>query len=100
MPRDVVLYQLLSLDGVAEEPGDWMSDSGPEVFANLARSIESQVEPFASFISGVRKHVVTSSEPAEQWANSTLVTAPVEGYVEALKNEPGGDIGRSGRPGP
>jgi dihydrofolate reductase len=117
MPRNVVLYQLLSLDGVAEEPGDWMSDSGPEVFANLARTIESQddvplgrgtydywvgywpnsdVEPFASFINGVRKHVVTSSEPTEEWANSTLVTDPVEGYVEALKREPGGDIGIHG----
>ena len=26
--RKVVLYQLLSLDGVAEEPSDWMSDGG------------------------------------------------------------------------
>jgi hypothetical protein len=33
--RKVVLYQLLSLDGVAEEPGDWMGDTGPDVFANL-----------------------------------------------------------------
>lgn len=35
--RKVVLYQLLSLDGVAEEPGDWSSDGGQEVFANLSR---------------------------------------------------------------
>ena len=75
MSRKVVLYQLLSLDGVAEEPGDWMFDSGPEVFANLARTIESQddvllgrgtydywvgywptsdIEPFATFVNGVR----------------------------------------------
>jgi hypothetical protein len=26
--RRVVLYQLLTLDGVAEEPGDWMTDGG------------------------------------------------------------------------
>jgi dihydrofolate reductase len=117
MPRKVVLYQLLSLDGVAEEPGDWISDGGPEVFANLGGIIESQddvllgrgtydywvgywptskVEPFASFINGVRKHVVSSSEPTEQWANSTLVSAPVDGYVEALKNQPGRDIGIHG----
>ena len=117
MSRKVVLYQLLSLDGVAEEPGDWMSDSGPEVFANLAKVIESQddvllgrgtydywvgywptsdIEPFASFINGVRKHVVTSSEPPEQWANSTLVAAPVDGYVDALKHQPGRDIGIHG----
>ena len=117
MSRKVVLYQLLSLDGVAEEPGDWMSDSGPEVFANLAGIIASQddvllgrgtydywvgywptsnVEPFASFINGVRKHVVTSSEAAEEWVNSTLVTAPADDYVDALKNRPGRDIGVHG----
>ena len=27
--RKVVVYMLMSLDGVAEEPGDWMTDSGP-----------------------------------------------------------------------
>ena len=42
MTRNVVLYQLLSLDGVAEEPGDWISDGGPEVFANLGRTIATQ----------------------------------------------------------
>ena len=42
MTRNVVLYQLLSLDGVAEEPGDWISDGGPEVFANLAETIATQ----------------------------------------------------------
>ena len=115
--RNVVLYQLLSLDGVAEEPGDWLSDGGPEVFANLGRTIESQddvllgrgtydywagywpssdVEPFASFINGVRKHVVTSGELADEWANSTVVTAPIAEYVDELKSRPGRDIGIHG----
>jgi dihydrofolate reductase len=117
MSRNVVLYQLLSLDGVAEEPGDWISDSGPEVFANLGRVIESQddillgrgtydywvgywptsdLEPFASFINGTRKHVFSSSEPAEPWANSTIVAEPAEEYVEELKRGPGADIGIHG----
>jgi hypothetical protein len=30
-PRKVVPYQLLSLDGVAEEPSEWISDDGPEL---------------------------------------------------------------------
>ena len=115
--RKVVLYQLLSLDGVAEEPGDWFFDADEEVFANLGRVIGSQdaillgrgtydywvgywpgsdVEPFAGFINGTRKHVVTSTPPAEEWANSTLVTEPVEQYVADLKREPGGDIGIHG----
>ncbi len=117
MTRNVVLYQLLSLDGVAEEPGDWMFDGGDEMFANLAATIETQddillgrgtydywvgywptsaIEPFASFINGTRKHVFTSSEPTEQWDNSTFVSTPAEGYVAKLKEQPGGDIGIHG----
>lgn len=40
--RKVVLYTLLSLDGVAEEPGDWMFDVDQEVVDNLARVIQDQ----------------------------------------------------------
>ncbi len=115
--RKVVLYSLLSLDGVAEEPGDWLADGGPEVIDNLGGIIETQddvllgrgtydywvgywptseMEPFASFINGVRKHVVTSSEPDESWANSTLVGESVVDYVEGLKGGSGGDIGIHG----
>lgn len=115
--RKVVLYQLLSLDGVAEEPGDWFFDVDQEVFTNLGRVIGSQdavllgrgtyeywvgywptsdVEPFASFINGTEKHVVASSPPAQEWANSTLVTAPAEEYVADLKQRAGGDIGIHG----
>jgi len=86
MARNVVLYQLLSLDGVAEEPSDWMSDDGREIFENLGGVIASQddvllgrgtydywagywptsdVEPFASFINGTPKHVFTSSDLAD-----------------------------------
>jgi dihydrofolate reductase len=115
--RKVVLYELLSLDGVAEEPGDWMFDSGPELFTNLGRTIESQedillgrgtydywvgywptsdLEPFASFINGNQKHVFTSSEPKAGWDNTTLVTTPAIDYVEQLKQGTGGDIGIHG----
>ena len=85
--RKVVLYQLLSLDGVAEEPGDWMFDAGEAVFENLGQIIATQddillgratydywvdfwptsdVEPFASFINGTPKHVITSSKPTQE----------------------------------
>ena len=115
--RKLVLYELLSLDGVAEEPGDWMSDNGPELIANLGRTIEKQddillgrgtydywagywptsdVEPFASFINGTQKHLVTSTEPGAQWANTTIVATPAVDYVEQLKQGLGGDIGIHG----
>lgn len=115
--RKVVLYQLLSLDGVAEEPGDWFFDADSQVFANLGRIIESQdtvllgrntydywvgswptsnVEPFASFINRTQKHVVTSSTPEQEWTNSTLVTEPVTEYVTRMERQPGGDVGIHG----
>jgi dihydrofolate reductase len=115
--RRVVLYQLLSLDGVAEEPGDWFFDGGPEVFDNLGRVIESQdaillgrgtydywveywptsdVEPFASFINGTEKHVFSSSTPSQEWPNSTFVSTPAADYVATMKGQSGGDIGVHG----
>ena len=78
--RTVVLYQLLSLDGVAEEPGDWFADDGPEMFENLGTVIGrrrrparprylrllgrllADVRPRAVrlFINGTDKHVFTA----------------------------------------
>jgi dihydrofolate reductase len=115
--RKVVLYELQSLDGVAEEPGDWMLDTGPEIYDNLGAIIATQddillgrgtydywvgywptsdVEPFASFINGTRKHVFTSSTPAEKWENSTLVSRSAAEYVAELKQGAGGDVGIHG----
>ncbi|MFL5870087.1 MAG: dihydrofolate reductase family protein [Solirubrobacterales bacterium] len=108
---------MLSLDGVAEEPSDWLSDSGPELIANLGRTIKSQddillgrgtydywvgywptsdVEPFASFINGTQKHVFASTEPEASWDNSTIVTTPAVDYVKQMKQRTGGDIGIHG----
>jgi len=115
--RNVVLYQLVSLDGVAEEPGDWFTDGGPELFENLGEIIgtqdaillgrgtydywvdfwpTSEVEPFASFINDTEKHVFTSSPPDKEWPNSTFVNDPAAEYVAQLKEQPGGDIGIHG----
>ncbi len=115
--RNVVLYHLQSLDGVGEEPGDWMSDSGPRIFDNLGAIIETQddillgrgtydywvgywpnsdVEPFASFINSTPKHVFTSSKLSDEWANSTIVDGSATEYVAELKQGEGGDIGIHG----
>ncbi len=115
--RKVVLYQLLSLDGVAEEPGDWMFDAGEAVFENLGQIIATQddillgratydywvdfwptsdVEPFASFINGTPKHVITSSKPTQEWPNSIFVNQPPVPYVTDLKQGAGRDIGIHG----
>ena len=115
--RDVVLYTLLSLDGVAEEPGDWLFDVDEEVFAHLGRVIgrqddvllgrgtydywsgywpTSDVEPFASFINGTPKHVVTSTPLTGSWPNTTAVHRPAAEHVAGLKAGDGGDIGVHG----
>ena len=115
--RNVVLYQLLALDGVAEEPGNWLFEGGDELMANLARVIARQdtvvmgrgtydywvdfwptatIEPFASFINGTPKHVFTSTKPGAQWAGSTFVTGAAAEHVAELKQQTGGDIGIHG----
>jgi dihydrofolate reductase len=115
--RAVVAYELVSVDGVAEEPGDWVFDVDDEVFANLRQVIERQddvllgrgtydywagywptsdVEPFASFINSTPKHVITSTPLDPPWARSTAVHGPAEEHVAALKQGDGGDIGVHG----
>jgi dihydrofolate reductase len=115
--RKVVLYVLSSLDGVVEEPGDWMFDVDEGVLDNLGRIIADQdavllgrgtydywvgywptsdVEPFASFINGTTKHVVTSTPLEPEWANSVRVEGEVVDFVTTLKEQSGGDIGVHG----
>jgi dihydrofolate reductase len=117
MGRNVVLFQFLSLDGVAEEPSDWHFDTGPELFENIARVLETQtdvllgrstydywvdywptsdVEPFASFINTTPKHVATSSDLTGHWDNAVRITSPVADYVRDLKQQSGGEIGIHG----
>ncbi|SOC52684.1 Dihydrofolate reductase [Blastococcus aggregatus] len=115
--RKVVLYELMTLDGVAEEPGDWMFEVDDEVFDNLAAVISSQtdvllgrgtfdywagywptshVEPFAGFINTVPKHVVTSTPLGLRWSGAEAVTERAEDHVASLKAGHGGDIGVHG----
>ena len=115
--RKVVVYELVSVDGVAEEPGDWMLDVDQVVFENLGRIIEEQdlvllgrgtydywvgywptsdVQPFAGFINQTPKHVFTSSRPEEPWPGAVFVAAAPAEHVAALKSQDGGAIGVHG----
>ena len=115
--RKVVMYELLSIDGVAEEPGNWMFDVDDAVMDNLGRVIGAQEDvllgrgtfdywagywptadnqPFADFINGTPKHVFTSGTPSQEWGGTTFVDAPAAGYVAELKEGDGGDIGIHG----
>ena len=112
--RRVVVYELLSLDGIAEEPDRFFADWDDAMDANLAAVIGSQdavvlgrrsydewagywpdsdVEPFASFINGIVKYVATSTPLDRTWANTTEVDGDLIQFVRELREQPGGDIG-------
>jgi dihydrofolate reductase len=111
--RKVVLYELLSLDGVAEDP-DRFFGWDDVMDANLDAVIATQdavvlgrhsydewarywpgstMEPFASFINAVAKYVATSSPLDPDWANASAIGGDLPAFVRDLKDQPGGDIG-------
>jgi len=115
--RKVVAYHLMSLDGVAEEPSDFFADFDDVMRENLRRVIATQdvvllgrrsydewsdfwpssdIEPFASFINGVEKYVVTSTVPEELWAHTTVIDGGLTDIVTQMKEQSGGDIGVHG----
>src|SRR5271170_2833718 len=104
--RKIVLYELLSLDGVAEQPNEFITDFDDVMRENLRRVIatqdsvllgcrsyddwaqfwpDSDIEPFATFINGVEKFVLTSTTPEENWANTTVVDRALGEFVTELK---------------
>jgi dihydrofolate reductase len=112
--RKVVVYELLSLDGVAEDPDVFITDWDDVMHANLAGVITAQdavilgrrsysewaefwpgsdIQPFATFINGVAKFVVTSAPLQREWANATVIDCDLAEFVRDLKARPGGDIG-------
>jgi dihydrofolate reductase len=112
--RKIVVYELLSLDGVAEAPDDFIVDWDAAMDANLGAVIatqdavilgrrsydewarfwpSSQIQPFASFINGVTKYIATSTPLDRDWANATALDRGLVEAVRDLKQQPGGDIG-------
>jgi len=112
--RKVVLYELVSLDGVAEDPDTFVLDWDEAMDANLAAVIATQdavilgrrsydewsafwpdstIEPFATFINGVAKYVASSAPLGRQWHNAAAIEGGLVPFVQNLKDSPGGDIG-------
>jgi dihydrofolate reductase len=115
--RNVVVYEFWSLDGVVEEPHEFITEFDEVMRENLRRVITTQdtvllgrrtyddwvgfwppsdIEPFASFINGVEKFVVTSTTPDEPWTNATVVPGGLTEFVTELRQRSGGDIGVHG----
>jgi len=115
--RKIVVYELLSLDGVAEDPDSFFAHWDQAMDANLAAVIAtqdavilgrrsyaewsqfwptSQIQPFATFINGVTKYVATSTPLDRDWAHATMVKGGLVEFVRDLKQKPGGDVGVHG----
>jgi dihydrofolate reductase len=123
--RKVVLVTLMSLDGEVDDPSLYfappkaphrppefdavMDDNeaaitstqdavllGRHMYDEWAGFWPHESGPFAEFINGVKKYVVTSSPLTKQWDNTEAVAGPVEDVVRDLKARPGGDIGVHG----
>jgi dihydrofolate reductase len=117
--RKVVLYELLSIDCVAEDPGqgEWFGDADERLIANLGRVIAAQdtvllgrrtydnwaahwptsdMQPFADFINHTPKVVFSATAPERAWTATTHTVEPAASYVAALKRTNGGDIGIHG----
>jgi dihydrofolate reductase len=123
--RKVVLYILMSLDGAVEHPGRYFVGSRPgeaPEFDSAMDDNERKIiavqdavllgrrtydewsqywpnihdQPFADFINGVTKYVVTSTPLSNEWQNSETIAGPLEDVVRELKHRASGDIGVHG----
>lgn len=112
--RKVVAYELMSLDGVAEDPESFIHEWDGTMDANLAAVIAEQdavilgrrtyeiwarfwptsdLEPFAGFINGVTKYVAASAPLEPTWAHATRIDGDLTEFVEDLRSQPGAEIG-------
>jgi dihydrofolate reductase len=119
----LVLYTLTSLDGATADPHRYFPETPdhvgpPTVDEELDRHERtmigrqgavllgrttydewsrywptSQEQPFADFINGVRKYVVTSSPLEGDWPHAEPVSGPLPGLVAHVKEETDGDVG-------
>lgn len=117
--RKVVLYELTSLDGVADEPGEgqWFGDADSRLMDNLAEVVATQdtvllgrrtfekwvpywptstMQPFADFINNTPKMVFSSTALEDEWSATTHITDPALTFVAQLKRTKGADIGIHG----
>jgi dihydrofolate reductase len=114
--RKIVVYELLSLDGVADAaaifPGwddGWDDAQDGKLAAVIATQDavilgrhsydewvgfwpNSELEPFAPFINGVTKYVATSTPLDRDWANTTVIDGGLVEFVRDLKQQDGGDV--------
>jgi dihydrofolate reductase len=117
--RKVVSWLFMSLDGVVESPDQWLAQFDDDMGAAMSATLDTQDavllgrvtydawapywptatdEPFASFINGTPKYVVSKTLVDPSWANTSVLAGSLDEAVTALKAQPGRDIGIHGSP--
>jgi dihydrofolate reductase len=120
--RKIVAFTLMSIDGAVDNPKlyfppsdnpdePFIFDDESDAFEQAANSTQDAVllgrnmweewrqfwpnvsGPFAEFINGVTKYVVTSRPLDGEWAGSVPVHGPLEDVIAELKGAEGGDVG-------
>jgi dihydrofolate reductase len=116
--RKLTSYLFISLDGVVEAPNTFVRPNVYSDFPDLIRESiaeqdavllgrniyqewaqfwpDSKIEPFASFINGTTKYVVSSTLRDLTWKNSMLLAGDLVAAVNELKAQPGKTIGVHG----
>lgn len=108
----------MSLDGVVEAPNRFVRDDAYKDLPSLIGETvaeqdavllgsktyeewsafwpEATIEPFASFINNVPKHVVSRTLTAVNWQNSYLLPGKLADEISTLKSWPGKAVGVHG----
>lgn len=117
--RKIVGYLLMSLDGVVEEPSDWLEHFDEDADQNMVEVINAQdavllgrvmyqqwaahwptatdPQSFADFINNVPKYVVsTTLNNVDIWQPATLIDGDVFHEIAELKKRSGKNIGVHG----
>lgn len=113
MSRPIAAHLFHSVNGVVEDPHLWQFDAfgeeeGQAMSAMIATVTDAVVgrtlwqewsehwpgadDPFAAWVNPIRKHVLSTTLPAELPWNSTLVTGDPLDYIRTLREEGEGGI--------
>ena len=115
--RKLVVYTLVSLDGVASEEevlDDQWNDALDDEMAGVIATQDAVIlgrrtwdgwarfwptgtyEPFATFINRVPKYVATSTALDQDWSGSEKIDGDLVEFVRGLRDGSGGDVGVHG----
>lgn len=121
----LVAFTLMGFDGAVEDPRllfppsdqpdePFLFDEESDAFERAATATQDAVllgrntweewfsfwpvasGPFADFINGVDKYVLTSRDLDGEWSGSVPVSGPLEQMVSELRSKPGRDVGVHG----